>query len=90
MFVYGRFAKHRCNLELVELEPLTRDDQQVLKTMVRDHLDHTQSAVATDLLDNWDAAVGKFVKVMPRDYKLALERLKKENEGKTDGKTNRI
>jgi glutamate synthase domain-containing protein 3 len=84
----GSFAAHRCNLELVDLEPLTADDREVLQTMVRDHLAHTQSAVAADLLDNWEAAVQKFIKVMPRDYKLALERLKKES--KTDGKTNRI
>jgi glutamate synthase domain-containing protein 3 len=75
----GSFAAHRCNLELVDLEPLTADDREELQTMVRDHLAHTQSAVAADLLDNWEAAVEKFIKVMPRDYKLALERLKKEN-----------
>ncbi len=73
----GSFAARRCNLELVDLEALTENDRQELKTMVRDHLGHTQSAVAADLLDNWEAAVEKFIKVMPRDYKVALERLKK-------------
>jgi glutamate synthase domain-containing protein 2/glutamate synthase domain-containing protein 1/glutamate synthase domain-containing protein 3 len=74
----GGFAALRCNRELVDLEPLAPDDRAALQTMVRDHLDHTQSVVAADLLDNWTAAVEKFIKVMPRDYKLALKRLKNE------------
>jgi glutamate synthase domain-containing protein 2/glutamate synthase domain-containing protein 1/glutamate synthase domain-containing protein 3 len=80
----GDFGVHQCNPELVDLEPLTPDDRQVLQTMVKDHLAHTQSAVAADMLDNWQTAVEQFIKVMPRDYKLALERLEKESHGKTN------
>ena len=41
--------------------------------MVRHH-QYTQSAVARRILDNWDDYVGKFVKVMPTEYRQVLER----------------
>ena len=34
--------------------------------------------VAADMLADWDNVLGKFVKVMPRDYKRALETLEAE------------
>ena len=36
--------------------------------------------MASDLLANWDKALGQFIKVMPRDYKRALEALEAERE----------
>jgi glutamate synthase domain-containing protein 2/glutamate synthase domain-containing protein 1/glutamate synthase domain-containing protein 3 len=75
----GGFAAQRCNTELVDLEPLEADDEQALKAMVTDHHSYTQSAVASDLLKHWATEVDKFVKVMPRDYKRALERLKQDS-----------
>ena len=43
----------------------------------RHHL-HTGSARARALLDDFDNAVQRFVKVMPRDYELALKALEAE------------
>ena len=40
------------------------------------HLQFTGSARAKALLDDWDAALTKFVKVMPTDYAKALADLK--------------
>ncbi|MDB5440676.1 MAG: glutamate synthase large subunit, partial [Caulobacteraceae bacterium] len=47
-------------------------DAARLKILVERHLLHTGSARARQLLDNWDLALGKFVKVMPKDYRRAL------------------
>ena len=41
---------------------------------------HTGSARAAELLADWDNALGKFVKIMPRDYARALELLEAEQE----------
>ncbi|MEI6447446.1 MAG: glutamate synthase large subunit [Actinomycetes bacterium] len=68
----GRFGE-RCNMELVDLEQLDEHDEAELHSMVSEHADRTGSAVARRLLTGWDQAVGKFVKVMPRDYRRALE-----------------
>jgi glutamate synthase domain-containing protein 2/glutamate synthase domain-containing protein 1/glutamate synthase domain-containing protein 3 len=61
-----------CNTELVELEPLSEHDEAELKDLIAEHADRTSSPVARRMLDDWDASVGRFVKVMPRDYKRAL------------------
>jgi len=41
--------------------------------MIRRHYEYTDSPVAKELLDHWGAAVQKFTKVMPRDYKRMME-----------------
>ena len=68
----GGFAA-RCNTELVGLEGLDAADAEELHALVEEHHLRTRSAVAARLLRDWDAALGRFVKVMPHDYKRALE-----------------
>jgi glutamate synthase domain-containing protein 3 len=65
--------KNRCNPELVDLESLTEHDEAELHAMVSEHAERTGSAVARRLLTGWEQAVTTFVKVMPRDYRRALE-----------------
>ncbi|WP_152433461.1 glutamate synthase large subunit [Erythrobacter sp. THAF29] len=57
---------------------MLRHDAERLRILVERHQLHTGSAVASELLADWDAALGKFVKVMPRDYKRALEAIEAE------------
>ncbi|KUO55100.1 MAG: glutamate synthase subunit alpha [Sphingomonadales bacterium BRH_c3] len=59
---------------------MLRHDSERLKILIERHKLHTGSAKAAQLLDNWDSEVGKFIKVMPRDYKRALEQLEAERE----------
>ena len=64
----------RCNLGLVDLDPLAaKDDIVEAKALVEKHLRYTGSTVAQRILDDWNAARSRFVKVMPRDYKRVLE-----------------
>jgi glutamate synthase (NADPH) large chain len=44
---------------------------------VAEHHERTGSDVAARLLADWDASLERFVKVMPHDYKRALEELKR-------------
>ncbi|NQZ60120.1 MAG: glutamate synthase subunit alpha, partial [Lentisphaeraceae bacterium] len=75
----GEFVNKRCNKELVALEAVTvAEDVAELKEMIANHLKYTNSSVAQKVLDNWDATLPKFVKVMPVDYKRALERIARE------------
>ena len=65
-----------CNLDMVDLESLYQEeDQKSLQDLIRRHLQWTGSAQAQRILDNWPEMSGKFVKVMPIDYRKALERL---------------
>jgi glutamate synthase (NADPH/NADH) large chain len=65
----------RCNLELVELEKLDKEeDVAELRTMIENHLRYTGSAVAERLLLKWEKCLKQFVKVIPTDYKRVLEK----------------
>lgn len=59
---------------------MLRHDAERLRILVERHQLHTGSKVASTLLADWDAVLGHFVKVMPRDYKRALETLAAERE----------
>jgi glutamate synthase (NADPH/NADH) large chain/glutamate synthase (ferredoxin) len=50
-------------------------DEAQLKKLLEDHNRWTGSRRARELLDNWDTARSKFVKVFPNEYKRALGEL---------------
>ncbi|MDR3534646.1 MAG: glutamate synthase-related protein, partial [Rhodopila sp.] len=58
-------------------DPL-RFDAERLRILVERHLLFTGSARARELLDDWENALSRFVKVMPREYKRALLELRAE------------
>ena len=59
---------------MVDLDPVAGDaDLDELQRLVSNHYDYTGSTPAAWILENWDAAVRQFVKVMPRDYKRVLQ-----------------
>ncbi len=67
------------NMEMVELEGLSDPgDQDTVRTLVRKHVEYTGSERGKWVLDNWKSVSSKFVKVMPTDYKRALEKLAEE------------
>jgi glutamate synthase (NADPH/NADH) large chain len=71
------------NTELADLEPLGSDDAEFLRDLISRHLAETGSAVAAGLLSDWDAAPGRFGRVMPKDYKRVLAAASRaEREGR--------
>jgi glutamate synthase (NADPH/NADH) large chain len=58
----------RVNPELVELGPLEAEDAELLHELVGKHRKETESAVAWRLLQDWDAALARFTRVMPRAF----------------------
>ncbi len=77
----GDFATKRCNMELVGLESLTEAREiDLVRGLVEKHFTHTGSAVARRVLDQWAQLLPKFVKIMPTDYKKALEKLAREHK----------
>ncbi|HHO68956.1 MAG TPA: glutamate synthase large subunit [Gammaproteobacteria bacterium] len=55
---------------------MTRHDALRLHQLIRKHAHYTGSTVARNILDHWDDYLPKFVKVMPVDYRRALEEMK--------------
>ncbi|KAJ1688148.1 hypothetical protein LUZ63_019538 [Rhynchospora breviuscula] len=79
----GKFPS-RCNHELVDLESIVeQEDVNILKMMIEQHRRYTESKWASEVLNNFESMVTKFVKVFPRDYKRVLmEKAAKEAEEK--------
>ena len=73
----------RINPEMVDIDPLDDDDRERLRGAVERHHAETGSTVAHALLTDWDAAVERFTKVMPKDFKRVLQaREAAEREGR--------
>jgi glutamate synthase domain-containing protein 3 len=70
--VNGDFAARCCNTALVSFEAIDEGDAIELRELVAAHHAATESAVAARLLDDWGASLGRFVKVMPNDYRRVL------------------
>ena len=47
-------------------------DESILRRLVEDHFRYTGSYRAREILGDWEASRGKFVKIMPTDYRRAL------------------
>jgi len=103
----GTFEQ-RCNLSMVDLEPveaeeeameklhrsdieshgmvdvrsnMTRFDAERLHTLIEKHARYTNSTRARHILDNWEEFQAKFVKVMPVEYRRALQEMQPEQTG---------
>ena len=59
---------------------MTRFDAIRLRQLIENHLDYTGSTVAKSMLDDWDAWLPKFKKVMPVDYRRALTEMQARQE----------
>uniref|UniRef100_A0A2X0SHF0 Glutamate synthase [NADPH] large chain n=1 Tax=Candidatus Nitrotoga fabula TaxID=2182327 RepID=A0A2X0SHF0_9PROT len=57
----------------VHFNHLGKADEQVLFGMVTAHLRYTESVRAQNILNNWAYYLPKFVKVMPTEYRRALQ-----------------
>jgi len=70
---HGDFTEKRCNLESVDLEPLAEtQDVMVVRDLVTRHFELTGSRRAKWILDNWQEAVPRFIKVFPHEFKRVL------------------
>lgn len=64
------------NLEMVDLEKVTNaKDIQELKELISQHHSLTGSKIAEQVLSSFSVYLPKFIKVMPVDYRLALEEM---------------
>ncbi|MFT6581918.1 MAG: glutamate synthase (NADPH/NADH) large chain [Alphaproteobacteria bacterium] len=96
--------EQRCNLVMVELEPITAEDETLeqiahqggdlethgrvdvmrdmtrhdaerLRNLIESHAHYTNSERAKRILENWEFYQSLFVKVMPVDYRRALQEM---------------
>ena len=75
-----KFEDGLCNMEMVALETLEDEDLAKLKRLIKNHSMYTNSPLAKRLLGDWENESKHFIKVMPTDYKKALQRLAEEKQ----------
>jgi glutamate synthase (NADPH/NADH) large chain len=63
------------------MHDMSRHDELRLRHLIQRHVHYTDSARAKRILDNWREYLPRFVKVMPVDYRRALEERKAEQAG---------
>ena len=75
-----QFENGLCNMEMVELEALEEADLTTLRRLIKNHSLYTNSPLAKRILEDWENQQKHFIKVMPTDYKKALQRLSEEKQ----------
>jgi len=70
---------------LVDFSDMTRFDEQRLRQLIENHLHYTGSTRAREILDNWADYLPKFVKVMPVEYRRALQEMARQQAADPDG-----
>ncbi|MEI8099528.1 MAG: glutamate synthase large subunit [Sediminibacterium sp.] len=79
----GDFAT-KCNMEMVDLDPLDQEDAIVLNDLITKHYAYTASSIAKFVLGDFENQLKNFIKVFPKDYKqVVLE--KRKNSGVISG-----
>ncbi len=71
----------RCNHGMVDLEKVVQpNDVKELQALIEKHYQFTGSQIAEEILLKWPEYLGRFVKVMPREYRRVVAQLEKERE----------
>ena len=63
---------------------MTRFDAERLQQIIDKHVHYTNSSLGKKILENWDHYLPLFVKVMPVDYRRALEEAELAQEPEAD------
>jgi glutamate synthase (NADPH/NADH) large chain len=72
----------------VDVNHIEQSDASILRTLIQAHLRYTGSERARQILDNFDAYLPKFVKIMPMEYRRALAEMAAQTQA--DVKAERV
>jgi len=73
-----KFDKRNFNHEMIEFENPSNQDLDLVKKLIENHFTYTSSKIAEKFLNNWEKESKNIIKIMPTEYKLALEKMAKE------------
>jgi glutamate synthase (NADPH/NADH) large chain len=90
VFERERTFRALCNTATVELETLA-DESEVwlVYGLIEEHVRYTGSPLGNRILDNWEAMIPHFVKVIPVDYKRVLQ-ARRARRARDTGPRNRL
>ena len=61
------------NTDMVDVLAVPDDQREILKSIIFDFAENTDSLIAASILADWDIAINRISMVMPRDYARVLE-----------------
>ncbi|MCR5231598.1 MAG: glutamate synthase large subunit [Acholeplasmatales bacterium] len=70
-YIYGLDNKKNVNKELVSILDLNENDEALVKDIIKEHISHTNSKYAKNILDSFNKK--DFFKVLPNDYAKIIE-----------------
>ena len=73
-----QFSEKEFNMEMIDLESINNQDEDIISNMLKNHFSYTNSKIAKMILSKWGKEKNNFIKVMPKEYKIALERIAQE------------
>lgn len=68
-----RSLEENFNPDMANLEGITENDRFIIKTLIQEHFEMTNSELASYLLSDLENNLKHIIKVYPRDYKKAIE-----------------
>ena len=78
------------NSEMVLVEnEIDHEDKKQVRKLVRMHTNYTGSPQGFRLLNNWEEQQNNFIKIIPTEYKNALQKLRKKERVKNNSNTSR-
>ncbi|MCT4620213.1 MAG: glutamate synthase large subunit [Marinisporobacter sp.] len=63
----------QCNKQIVEIKALEHEDEEVVKRLVKNHYQYTNSKKGKMILDHWEEYSNKFVRVISPVYEMKLK-----------------
>ncbi|MDC0034291.1 glutamate synthase large subunit, partial [Flavobacteriaceae bacterium] len=78
IYINEQFSKNKFNMEMIDLESIKEQDEDIISDMLENHFSNTNSKIAKMILSKWSKEKNNFIKVMPKEYKIALERIAQE------------
>ena len=72
------FSEKNFNMEMINFDKIDNQDIDLIYSLLKNHYSNTASKVAENIISKWNSEKKNFVKIMPIEYKAALEKLKEE------------
>lgn len=84
----GDFVQQKLNSDMVNVYQLVEcADAEIalVKGKIEQHVSYTGSVRGQQILEDWDNALGKFLKIMPQDYERVQKALKRAEQNGLEG-----
>ena len=63
---------------MINFEEIDSQDIDIIYSLLKNHYSNTASKLAEEMLSSWSSKKESFIKIMPIEYKAALDKLKED------------